>query len=373
MKPDAPEATAAEKDYDLTRESRATILDPPRLPYEPSAPRAYRPRIGLIGCGGITANHLAAYKDAGWDVVAFCDVDESRATARRDAFAPGAPVFTDYRDVLRLEDVAVVDVALHPEPRLRVIEDALLARKHVLSQKPFVTDLAAGQRLVDLARAQGVRLAVNQNGRWAPYMSWTRHAVSAGLLGDLQTVNLRVQWDHTWTRGTPFEQVPHLILFDFGIHWFDFVAQLFGGREPVQVTAAVARAGSQEVKPPLLAQAAVQYAGGLATLSLDGHVRFGAGESLEVTGSRGTLRAQGRVLECESMTLWTAEGVCHPRLSGRWFNDGFRGAMGELLCAIEEDREPSNSAAGNLHSLAICLAALRAADSGQPQRPELIG
>ena len=38
--------------------------------------------------------------------------------------------------------------------------------------------------------------------------------------------------------------------------------------------------------------------------------------------------------------------------------------MGELLCAIEENREPDNSAANNLRSLEVCMAALRSADEG---------
>ena len=43
--------------------------------------------------------------------------------------------------------------------------------------------------------------------------------------------------------------------------------------------------------------------------------------------------------------------------------------MGELLCAIEKNREPSNSARENLRSLAICLAAVKSADSGRAQTP----
>jgi hypothetical protein len=58
--------------------------------------------------------------------------------------------------------------------------------------------------------------------------------------------------------------------------------------------------------------------------------------------------------------------VARPRLTGAWFNDGFAGAMGELLCAIEDGREPLNSARGNLFSLKLCLAALRSAESGIP-------
>jgi hypothetical protein len=40
--------------------------------------------------------------------------------------------------------------------------------------------------------------------------------------------------------------------------------------------------------------------------------------------------------------------------------------MAELLCAIDEDREPYNSAASNLVGLELCFAALKSADSGQP-------
>jgi hypothetical protein len=40
--------------------------------------------------------------------------------------------------------------------------------------------------------------------------------------------------------------------------------------------------------------------------------------------------------------------------------------MGELLCAIKENREPYHSAANNLASLELCFAALASADSGQP-------
>lgn len=355
--------------YALASDTGLREIPPPRLPYEPPMPRVYRPRLGLIGCGGITANHLEAYRDAGWEVAAFCDQDVARARARREAFNPAAAVFTDHRALLELEGIDVVDIALHPEPRGPVMADALRAGKHVLSQKPFVTDLAAGLEYVALARQQGVKLAVNQNGRWAPYQSWARHAVAAGLLGEVQSVDVRIHWDHTWTQGTPFEEVPHLVLFDFGIHWFDLVAQLFAGRAPRQVLAQVARAPGQALKPPLLARATVSFEHGLASLGFDAHTRFGPEESLEITGTRGTLRARGRVLECEQIELWTAAGVCRPRLEGRWFNDGFRGAMGELLCAIEEDREPANSGADNLCSLALCLAAQRAADTGVPQTP----
>ena len=74
----------------------------------------------------------------------------------------------------------------------------------------------------------------------------------------------------------------------------------------------------------------------------------------------------GENLGEQAVTLTTAEGRAMPTLSGTWFNDGFRGAMGELLCAIEDDREPLNGARENLQSLALCFAAIHSSRTGGP-------
>ena len=99
----------------------------------------------------------------------------------------------------------------------------------MLSQKPFVTDLAVGKRLADLADKMGVTLAVNQNARWAPHFSYLREAVRGGLVGDVEGAHCDVHWDHSWVKGTAFETTPHLILYDFAIHWFDFITTLMNG------------------------------------------------------------------------------------------------------------------------------------------------
>src|SRR6185503_15247543 len=141
--------------YGLSEVINAGAIAAPALAYLPPRPRAYRPKIALIGCGGIAEYHLRAYRALGLDVVALCDRDPARAEKRRAEFYPSARVFTDYREVLARPEIDVVDLALHPTQRLAAIEAALLARKHVLSQKPFVLDLADGERLVALAAAQG--------------------------------------------------------------------------------------------------------------------------------------------------------------------------------------------------------------------------
>ena len=243
--------------YEISSADPKAPIPAPDLPYKPQSPKTYRPNIGLVACGGITEAHLKAYVKAGFNVVALCDLIEERAVKRQQQFYPDAMVTTDYRDVLKREDIEVVDIATHPRERAPLIEAALQSRKHVLSQKPFVLDLDVGQRLADLADAQGVRLAVNQNGRWSPHFSYMRQAIQAGLLGDLMSLHLGVHWDHTWTQGTPFENIYDLILYDFAIHWFDIVSHLLGDRKAQRVYATRSRAIGQTLRPPMLAQAMI--------------------------------------------------------------------------------------------------------------------
>jgi len=360
---------SGEKNYSLAAPSPAAEIEAPQLPYKPRDPEQYHPSIGLIACGGITKDHLTAYRAAGYRVAALCDPLLYRARQRKTEFYPEAKVYRDYHDLLKRDDVEVVDIAAHPAERAAMIEDALLAGKHVLSQKPFVLDLDLGRRMVELADRQGVKLAVNQNGRWAPHFSYIHRAIEAGLLGQVTAVHASVHWDHSWIKGTEFEKIRHVILYDFAIHWFDIVGCFLAGRPARQVYASTARSPKQDVEPPLLAQALIEHDGAQASLAFDAHTQHGAQDRTYVTGSRGTIVSSGVDLKHQTVRLYTAEGRATPQLEGCWFPDGFHGTMGELLCAIEEDREPLNGARENLNSLALCFAAVASAERHQPVEP----
>jgi predicted dehydrogenase len=358
------------KPYGLGLELAARRIEAPSLPYRPRDPRHYHPKIGLIGCGGITAAHLKAYRRAGYDVVALCDVIRDNAEGRRKEFYPKASVYTDYAELLQRKDIAVVDIAAHPDQRLPIIEAAIKAGKHVLSQKPFVLDLDEGERLVKLADKHGITLAVNQNGRWAPHFSYIREAIKRGLIGEVMSAHLGVHWNHAWIGKTAFNEVHHAILYDFAIHWFDITRIFLAAKEPQQVCAYVTRAPGQEPKPPLLAQAMIKYDGAQASLVFDAFTKYGPLDRTYLAGTKGSITSTGVSLSKQKVTLYSAKGYGSPKLRGTWFPDGFHGSMAELLRSIEEKREPSHSARDNLKSLAVCFAAVASADAGgQPMIP----
>ncbi len=341
----------------------------PDLAYRPEAPARPKTRMGLIGCGGISSYHLTAAKELGVTYTVLSDLDLDKAKARRDEFFPEAEVTDDPDSLLDRGDVDALDLAVHPEVRVGLIEKGLEADKHILSQKPYVLDLEVGARLAALAKAKGRVLAVNQNGRWAPYVGWSILAAKQGLLGEIQSLDWSMQWDHTWTKGTPFEQIHHLVLYDFAIHWIDITTQIFSGRPVNDVFARVVEANNQEIVPPALANVSIGFEGGLGTLAFSAHAKQGPEERFAIVGSEGTIVGSGELCRINQIQYFNAKGRATIDLEGSWFPGGFVGTLGEFLLAIEDQREPCHSAENNLRSLEICFAAIGSADSGVPVKP----
>lgn len=343
--------------------------------YLPVDPAAYRPAIGLIGCGWVSGAHLTAYRRAGYNVVALCDAVVERAEARRDEYFPDAAVYSTYADLLERSDIEVVDIATHVPDRPPVVEDALRAGKHVLSQKPFVADLDVGDRLCDLADECSRLLAVNQNGRWAPHFSYLLGARKAGLLGRVTAADFQVYWPHdSIVRDMPaFATMPDLILYDFGTHWFDVIATLMADEgPPMRLFASVGRQPEQLIPVPTQAQVLIDYDSAQVSLTYRGSSPFAELGRYRVQGTSGVLQHAGQSLGGPEITIDSIDGTRGVKVEGDWWGNGMHGTMAELLCAIEEGRQPSNRARASMPGLALCFAAIESSRTGRPVDPATV-
>ena len=189
------------------------------------------------------------------------------------------------------------------------------------------------------------------------------------MIGTPFAAHLAVHWNHGWVAGTVFEHVEHLILYDFAVHWFDILCCFMGDQLPRSVYATTANSTGQAIAQPLLAQVLIEYDHAQASLVFDADTTHGPLETTYVTGPLGTLSSRGVDSNRQQVTLSVGRQRRGPQLIGSWFPDGFHGTMGELLCAIEENREPMHSAKNNLRSLALCFAAVASAQQRKPVVP----
>ena len=189
-----------ENDYGLSPEKEISTISAPLVQYLPPKPKDYNPKIAVIGTGGISEYHLKAYQKCGFQVVALANRTEGKAKSLRAKYFPEASVHKDFQEILTVDEIEVIDVTPHPSDRLPILYDCLNAGKHVLSQKPFVLDLEEGKKLADLADRNKRRIAVNQNGRWAPHFSYIRNAIEQGIIGEVTSIDFSLQWDQTWIK-----------------------------------------------------------------------------------------------------------------------------------------------------------------------------
>ncbi len=340
-----------------------------QLPYLPAKVEPFPGAIGLIACGEITKEHLTAYRSLGFPVACLCDPNLEKAISRQQEFFPAAAVTDDYQALLARPDITIVDIATHTDVRSQIVQQSLLAGKHTLSQKPFVEELAQGRALAELARQNSVKLAVNQNARWAPHFSYMRQAVSSGLLGRLSAIRFNIHWDHTWTRGTKFEKIHHLLLYDFAIHWFDLMICLMSERPWQSVYATVRKSQTQEMAPPMIAQVVVDFADAQASLCLDAATPRLPLNQTYLAGSEGSIFCTGPDYSVQDLVIEVESGKHQVPLKGFWFPDGFGGSMAELAASILENRQPTHNALNNLASLELCFAAIESAETGLPVFP----
>ena len=136
-----------------------------------------------------------------------------------------------------------------------------------------------------------------------------------------------------------------------------------------RVFASVRSAPYQKARPPFLSSAIVDYPNAQVRINHNAHVRFGQQDGVVACGELGTIRSIGEDLNAHEVAIDTDGKRAVPVLRGDWFSNGFEGTMLELLSAIEQKRMPENNARENLESLALCFAAVRSANTGEPQVP----
>jgi predicted dehydrogenase len=280
-------------------------------------------------------------------------------------------VYDDVDELLADPAVDIVDLATGPEGRVELLTRVVQAGKHVLAQKPLTLDIDSVLPVLDEADERGVRVAVNQNGRWAPPWRLATLLVQRGDIGDVVGVTHLHDKPLPPLSGTSFDDIPHMLITDYLVHWLDITRCWLDGLRVVTVRATDHRTPGEpeEAANPWSATVQLQTAeGASAMVRVVGDVATSTPSSpFWVHGTSGTVR--GSLLGRDFLEL-DVGGATHTfALSGAWFVDGFAGAMGELMCAVAENRQPYNSARHHLGTLRLVLAARASAEAdGASQR-----
>jgi predicted dehydrogenase len=348
------------------------------LDYKPRIGRKTDYRIGIIGCGGIVqSSHLPAYRIAGFRVAGIWNRTEE--TARSVAARFGIPrVFRTWRELIESRDVDVVDISLPPHLHPEVALAAAEAGKHLMVQKPMALSFADAVRIVEAARKTGVKLAVNQNGRWDPAIRACRTLIAKGALGTRLTafIELRTMqpWQRFWEDRALYRK---LMILGMSIHHLDQFRFLFG--DPQRVNAVTARYPGQKWEGDSIAHYWLEYEDGFFASGLDDGSTWTRdyGIRFRFTGTDGVLKGTIGWPDADYSTLqFTSKQLgdywYEPVFETKWFPEAFIGTMADLFSAIETGGEPTISGADNLKTLQLVFGCYKAAEEKRAVRPSEI-
>lgn len=198
-------------------------------------------KIGIIGCGGIAnGKHMPSLATIeSVEMVAFCDlIVEKAENAAKKFGTPDAKVYTDYKELLKDENIEVVHVLTPNRSHAEISIDALYAGKHVMCEKPMAKTAEDAKRMLDAAKATGKRLSIGYQHRQKNASIYAKQYIDTGALGEIYYANcyaLRRRATPNWgVFLNEYEQGGGPII-DIATHSLDLTLYLMNNYEPAMV------------------------------------------------------------------------------------------------------------------------------------------
>ncbi len=195
-------------------------------------------RGALIGCGYISKQQLLAWQQVrGAEIVAVCDLDSTKARERAREFGIGAS-YTDMGLMLGEIDLDFVDIATRPMNHLDLVTKIASRGLHVICQKPMAPSMAEAEQMVRICEQAGVVLMINENFRHQAWFRKIWELMDGSALGVAHYARFENRWRSTLP--TPdfegqdyFQEMPHLIVYELGVHYLDTARYLFGEAQSI--------------------------------------------------------------------------------------------------------------------------------------------
>ena len=200
--------------------------------------------IGIIGAGKISELHAYGYlQHPKARIVAVADNRAGIAESRAAEWG-AEKYFTDYRDMLKLEEIDAVDIITPHNLHRQMTVESLGAGKHVSVQKPMALSEAECDEMIDAEAKSSGHLRVFENFRYYPPLVRAKELLREGVIGDPVSIRiksvqgaLKYGWKvPTSTLSWRFDDAQSgggRVVFDYGYHAFAIAVHMLGPIEQV--------------------------------------------------------------------------------------------------------------------------------------------
>jgi predicted dehydrogenase len=189
--------------------------------------------VAVIGCGAVSAWHLAALRAVPEArLVACADVEEKRAEEKAREFG-AARHYPAWEPAVEDKQVQAVVICLPHHLHAQASVAAARAGKHILIEKPMALSLADSKKMAHEANKAGVVLMVGQVLRYRPTYRLAKRLLKAGIIGaPSQLIRRRLMWSVEAPRAwaTKPSEAGGWLLYGYGSHEVDAILWLADSR-----------------------------------------------------------------------------------------------------------------------------------------------
>jgi predicted dehydrogenase len=198
-------------------------------------------KVGLIGAGGIATAHIHGYREHSDRIRVTAVADAVEQTAADRAGELGATPYTDYRQMLEIEELDAVDICLPHHLHRDAIVAAAEAGKHILCEKPLCLTAQEAADVKAAVAAAGVTLMCAHNQLFLPAVAKAKELLDAGTIGTVYEVRTTDSFYNDFDPSTMGWRASAATsgggeLIDTGYHPTYLLLHLAGGT-PVEATA----------------------------------------------------------------------------------------------------------------------------------------
>jgi len=336
--------------------------------------------IGVIGCGYISDIYLTNLRQNPLlDLRACADLIPERATNRTAQYE--IPRACSNEELLADSAIEIVVNLTTPDAHAEVALDALAAGKSVYNEKPLAISLEDGQRLLDLAAANGVRIGGAPDTFLGAGLQTCRELLDSGAIG-APVAGVASMLCHGHERWHPqpdfYYQAGGGPMFDMGPYYLTALVSLLGPVRrvtgsarisfPERVIGSQPRSGEHiPVDVPTHIAAVLDFANGAVVSLATSFDTWASEQRVELYGSTGTLAVPDPntfggpiAIRSSALTGWEDVPVTRP------FATNSRGlGVADMAQAIRENRPHRASGDLTMHVLEIMHAIHHASNEGR--------
>ncbi|MBC3898381.1 Gfo/Idh/MocA family protein [Acetobacterium malicum] len=337
-------------------------------------------KYALIGCGKISANHIAAARANDLDIVALCDVypDSMNTLISKFELPETIHQYTDHQALIQNEKLDLVAICTENGKHGSIALDFIESGCNLIIEKPIALSLEEADEIIKRSKEKNVKVSACHQNRFNQSVIEIRKALDQKRFGKLFYGTAHIRWNRgreyyagsKW-RGT-WEHDGGALM-NQCIHNIDLLRWMMGD-DIIEVVGMTDNLNHPYIEAEDFGIALIRFANGSYGI-VEGTTTIypkNLEETLYLFGEKGTVKAAGQSVNIIEEWQFSDARDDSEEIKERFsknppnvYGHGHTPYYADVIDAIKNDREPSITAEDGRRAVELILAIYKSAAEGQ--------